>query len=389
MYTVAQLDEHLTGMGHTGTLNKVRNKYAMYERSASKFLLKLRPVETIRTGTLSSTVYDDIYNYALPSDFNSLIDLIPQDDRKSWDRAFRRPSGQFDREKAIRQKTVSIEGSEGTKIIRINWRSRQPKTLNTMNSLTSNGTWSAVATASGLIADEIVKRTGSASIRFDAAATGDGIQNTTMTAVDLTDEDEIGDIFFDLYIKNATDLTNFNSITPIFGNDVTTAYWTGTAQTARADGTALAVGWNEMKASWGTATETGTVAPATIDSLKFTVNIDAAITDLRIDNVRMAIGRAFDIKYYSKFLFKNSAGTYISQPTSQDDSVTIDNDSLPLYLFELLKDMAHQMEGTDSAFDINYAKSELMELYPHFRSEHPAQSMLMVGNYGRLPRLNR
>lgn len=386
-FTIAQLDEHLVGMGHMGSLNKIRNKYAMYERSASKFLLKAKPVEAIRLGTLASTVWDDIYNYALPSDFFALIDLIPQDDRALWDKAFRRPSGQFDREKAVNNHTISIEGSEGTKIIRINWRSRQPKTLHTMNSLTANGTWSAVGTASGLVADEIVKKTGNASIRFDVATTGDGIQNTTATAVDLTDEDEIAHLFFDVYIKNATDLANFNSITAIFGNNLTTAYWTGTAQTTKADGTALAVGWNEIKVAWETATETGTVAPATIDSLKFTVNVDAAITDLRIDNVRMAIGRAFDIKYYTKFLFKNSSGTYISQPTSQDDTVLVDNDSLPIFLFELLTDMAHQMEGSDSAFDINYAKEELQELYPAFRSEHPDQRVRTAGNYGNLPRI--
>ena len=360
----------------------------MFERSASKFLLRCKPVETMRTGVLASTIHDDLNDYALPSDYNSLIDLIPQDNRTNWDNAFRSPAGKFDLEKAIRNRTVSIEGSEGTKIIRINWKTRSAKILNTCDSLTANGTWAVVATASGLIIDEITKRKGGASVRFDVAATGDGVDNDDMSAVDLTDEDEVADLLVDIYLKSSTDVANLNSITAIWGNDLTSAYWTGVAQTAQADGTAFRVGWNTIKVAWSTATETGTVAPATIDSFKVTLNIDAAISDVRLDDIRFSIGRNFDIKYYSKYLFKNTSGTYLSRPAGVDDSenVTIDNDSLPIYLFELLKDMAHQMEGTDSGFDIQYAENELRTLYPAFRSEYPDQRKKMVSSYGGMPR---
>lgn len=384
MYTITQLDEHLIGMGHMGTLNKVRNKYAMYERAASKFLLKCKPLETIRTQALASAIWDDIFNYALPSDFNALIDLIPQDNRTNWDRSYRTLAGEFDRLKAIREKTLSIEGSDGTKTIRINWRSRQSKTLNAMDSLTANGTWSAVATASGLKATTIFKVTGSASIEFDLAASGDGIQNTTMTQVDLTDESTIADVFAWVYLSTVP-----TSISAIWGNDLTTKYWTSVAQTTQADGTAFKVGWNLVKFPWSTATQTGTVAPATIDSFKLTVASSVAIANIRVDSIVFAIGRNFDIKYYSKYLFKNSVGTYISQPTSSDDSVTIGNDSLPLYLFELLKDMAHQLEGTDSAFDIDYAKGELKELYPLFKDENPDQRTKATTSYGSMARFGR
>jgi hypothetical protein len=376
-------------MGRGSTLNKLRNIEALAERSASVFLAKCKPMETMRTAALTA-VHDDLNDYALPSDYNSLIDLIPQDSRTSWDMAYRRAAGVFDLQKAIKNRIVSIEGSEGSKIIRINWKSRQAKTAHTMDSLTSNGTWSAVATASGLLADEIVKRKGNASIRFDVAATGDGIQNTTMTAIDLTDEDEIGDVLFDLYIKNAADLANLTNIAAArWGIDLTANYWTGVAQTLQADGSALQVGWNEIKIPWSTATETGTVVPASVDSLRFTFTVAAAIGDLRIDNVRFSIGRNFDLKYYSKYLFKNAAGTFIARPVDDDTIVLVDNDSLPLYLFEVLKSMAHQLEGTDSAFDISYAKEELKDLYPAFRSEYPDQRKKMAQSYSGLPRFQR
>lgn len=390
MHTLLQVKDHLIGMGHGGTLNKVREQEAMFERSGAKFLLKHKPLTAIRTLPLTQTVLDDLYTYAAPSDFGSLIDLIPEDNRNAWDNAYRNYAGKFDLEKAIKNKTLSIEGSEGTKIFKINWKSRQSKVLNSMDSLTSNGTWAAQGTATNVALDEIIKILGAGSISFDAAVTGDGIKNTSMTAVDLTDESGIADVIVDFYIKNAADLANLTSMTVVWGNDITTKYWTGTAQTTQADGTAFRVGWNTIRIPWNTATQSGTVAPATIDSLKITVTVLAAITKIRVDNVRFAIGRNFDAKYYSKFLFKISAtGVWASRPTSDDDYVIIDNDALPSYLFECLKDMAHQMEGTDSAFDINYARQELQELFPHFAAENPNQSKKPVTNYGGLPRFRR
>lgn len=371
-------------MGHSSTLGKVRNKYEMYERAASIFLQKAKPLETMRTAALASTVHDDFYFYALPSDYNSLIDLYPQDNRTSWDMAYRRLAGQFDLEKAIKERTISIEGSEGSKIIKINWRSRQGKVLHTMNSVTANGTWSAVGSATGLKANTIFKVSGSASIEFDLVASGDGIQNTTMTAVDMTDEDEVADVFVWLYFPSVP-----TSVSAVWGNDLTTNYWTSTAQTTQADGTAFKVGWNILKFPWSTATETGTVAPATIDSFKLTIASSSAMNNVRVDNIVFSIGRNFDLKYYTKYFFKNSAGTYISIPTTNDDTVLVDNDSLPLFLFELLKAMAHQVEGTDSNFDLQYAQAELAELYPSFRSEYPDQRKKAVGRTTSGPRFQR
>lgn len=369
-------------MGHGATLNKVRNVEAMYERSASKFLLKCKPLETMRTAALSSVVHDDVFNYSPPSDFASLIDLIPQDSRSEWDMAFRDAAGLFDLQKAVKNRTVSIEGSEGSKIIRINWRSRQGKVLSGMNDTDDNGTWSAVTGASNVEQDTIFKKSGGASVRFDLTSTGGGIQNTTLDALDLTDEDEVADVFVWVYLPSTTGVT---SIQATWGNDLTTKYWTSTAQTTQADGSAFTAGWNLLKFSWSAATETGTVAPATIDSFKIILNATEQ-NNIRVDNIIFSIGRNFDVKYYSKYLFKSSSGTYQSQPSADSDLVLVDNDSLPIFLFELLKDMAHQMEGTDSAFDIEYARGELAELYPAFRSEFPDQRKKLRTEYGMRPR---
>lgn len=380
--SVSDFKDSISAMLHGGTLNKVRNIEGAMQRAANTLLSKIDPIDTMRTAALSNTIHDDVYNYSLPSDYKKIIDLYPQNRRDLLDSANRNLVERFDLRKKLVDKTVSIEGSEGSKIIRINWRSRRPKTLNEANSVTANGTWSVVATATGLVADDIDYVSGSGSLRFNVIATGDGIQNTTMTAVDLSDEDEVGDFYLWVKLKDSTDVSRLTSVTLIWGNDLTASYWTGVAQTTQADGSAFKVGWNQIKVPWSTATETGTVAPATIDSLKVTFTRSGQITNIRVDNITCSIGRNFDIKYYSKFLLQNSSGTWITKTTSDDDTIVLDSDSIQMYILETLVACAHQIEGSDSAFDIQWAKGELETLYKKYMREFPSMSKKALSYYG-------
>jgi hypothetical protein len=354
----------------------------------------------MRLATLSTTVHDDVFDYTLPSDFRSIIDLYPQAERSVLDKGQRIQVEAFDRRKSIDDKKYSIEGKGGSKILRIDWNVASPTALHTMNSITVNGTWAAVAGATNVATDTTYKYSGSGSVKFDVAASGDGIDNTTMGQVDLTSEDEVADVFFYVYIKDAADLANFTSVVAIWGNDLTANYWTGVTQTAQADGTAFRVGWNLIKVPWSTATETGTVAPGTVDAFRVTFNVGAAITQLRVDNIVFAIGHVFDIRYYSKFLFQDSSGTWKSQPDTSSDVVILDNDAYNIFLYECLGELAHQLEGEDSAFDLRRAGAMLYGdpqaldvsgrtgLYAKYRSEHPAQNVKATSHYGMKPRYN-
>lgn len=386
--TIDEVKANLSALLHGGNAEDLTELELMLERSANTLLSKIDPVDTIRTASLSTTVHDDVYNYALPSDFKKLIDLIPQDNRNSWDDAYRRYAGEFDLQKAIKNKVVSIEGSEGSKIIRINWKSRQGKVIHTMNSVTDNGTWSAVASATGISANTIFKKSGSASIEFNIVASGDGIQNTTMSSVDLTDEDEVGDFFVWVYLGTVP-----TSISARWGNDLTTNYWSSTAQTTQADGTAFKVGWNLIKFAWSTATETGTVAPATIDAFRITF-VSSAQNNVRVDNIVCSIGRNFDIKYYSKYILKNTAGTWINKTSSDTDVCVLDSDAIQIYHLENLISAAQQSQNNSK--DIELAKKELGNpnsplaneragLYLQYSAEYPSQSKKAVTSYGGLP----
>ena len=399
MTTLADVKSNLIGTGHGSTLNKVRNIEFLFERAANTMLSHIDPIETERIAALSSLVYDKIFNYPLPSDYKKLIDLYPQAGRGSSDHAIRNQPARFGLRSGVDNRKLSIESSEGTKFIRINWSSRSPKTFNGMNSLTADGTWTVVGSATGLKAQTLFKVSGNASIEFDLVASGDGIQVLNKSSVlNLTDEDEVADVFAWVYLPSAP-----TSLTAIWGNDLSTAFWTGVAQTAQADGTAFQVGWNLIKWPWSTATETGTVAPATIDSFRITVAASGALTNIRVDSILFAVGRNFDIKYYSGYPFRSSAGVFLRRPTTDEDSVVFEGTALQIFLMESLKAAAQQIEGEDAVADLDYAKKELngdpsspdriqrMGLYAKYRTEYPsnAKKPVMTWTSPRNPNLRR
>lgn len=351
--TRGDLEDHINGLLHGADTDDLDDFPLILQRASNTLLSRISPVDTMRTAALPQAVFDDIYNYTLPSDYKGIIDLYPQDNRQSYDKAVDSYAGPFDLRKALTQKTVSIEGSEGTKYARINWRSRQGKVLNSMNSVTGNGTWSAVGTATGVATDSIFKVAGSGSVRFTHVATGNGIQNTTMTPVDLTAENGVSSVFVWVYFSNVP-----TSVTAIWGNDLTTNFWTGLAQTTQFDGSAFKVGWNLLGWSWAAATQTGTVLPATIDSFKITL-AGSALGITRVDNIIFAIGRNFDMKYYSKYLMKNSSGTWIGKSTSASDTIVLDDDAIQILILETLIGCAQQTQEGDSGSDVTWAEGEL------------------------------
>lgn len=385
-YTIQQIESNLVGMTHSGSLNKVRNKYEMFERAANNLLAVVDPITTMRVQPINNTIHDNVYNYPLPSDFKKIIDLYPSGERTNMDIAVREYAENFDLKKEIQDNRISIEADGGTRFIRINWRGSSYKTMNTLDSLTINGTWSGYATAANVAQDILYKVSGTGSVKFSVVASGDGIQNTTMTAVDLSSWDEKAEFFVWCYIPDTTNLT---SMSLIFGNDLTTNYWTSAAQTAQADGTAFKAGWNLMRFPWSGATETGTVAPASIDALRLTFATTGAITDIRVDNITVSLGRIFDIKYFSNYLFKNGAGTYIARPSETSDVAQLGAQEINMYLYECLLAAAHQMEGKDSVFDMQFAQNELQKLYGRYVAEYPAQTKKAVTRWITPPTFRR
>lgn len=394
--TVSAIKDDLKGMLGGASIDDVVNLYSLMERATNQMLARLDPIETVRKQALSQVIHDDLQNYALPSDYKKIIDLAPQDDRQSRDRASRSYMEPFAAELNLKNKDIAIEAREGVKFLRANWKSTSAKTLHTMNSLTDDGTISVVGSASGLKANTLYKLSGNASVEFDLTASGDGIQVLNKTNnVDLENWDEMADFIVPVWFGS---VSAFTSATLLWGNDLTTKYWTPTAQTAQSDGVSVQTGWNFFLFPWVGATETGTVNPALIDSFKFTIAATGAITNIRVDNILVSLGRFFDLKYYSQYIFKSSVGTWLVRPTTDDDICILSGTSLLIYLHECRIAIAQQLTDDNGRTTLSESKKALngdpnapdvegrVGLYRRYRAEHPSESKKLIGRYWNLPR---
>jgi len=386
-YTINELEDHLVGMGHGGSLAKVRNKYALYERVANNMRSKVDVVTTIRTAPLTQTVHDDQTVYSVPSDFGKIIDFYPSGKRLNTDMARRTDGVSLSVLKALRDKVIAVESRDGAKVLLIDWQGKTPKVLATMNATTG---WSVVTGASGLELDTQFAISGNKSLKFQLDSSGGGLQNTSLNALNLSDWDEEADFFMWVYLGSVSTLT---SITARWGNDLTANYFQSTAQTTQADGTAFQTGWNLLKFSWAGATETGTVNVAAIDSFRFIMTTSGAIANVRVDNVVVSLGNPFEMKYYSAYMFKNTSGTWIRRPTVDVDSIMVDELGFNIFAYECLVAMSQQTEGEDSTFDAQFAYSALngnpssgdaalrTGLYARYRKENPGMTKQTVLKY--------
>lgn len=387
MYSINELEDHLVGMGHGSSLAKIRNKYALYERAGNNMRSKTDIVTTIRTAILPQVVHDDQFQYAVPSDYSKIIDLYPARERTSSDFAHRTSSVTASLLRQLRDKQIAVESRDGARILLIDWAGNTPKTISQLNATTG---WTAVGTASGIELDTQYAMSGGKSVKFNVAASGDGLQNTSLPIFDLSDTEEENDFLMWVYLGSVANITSF---TARWGNDVTANYYESTAQTTQADGTAFQAGWNLIKFSWASATLTGTVNTATMDSFRVILTTTGAISDVRFDNIVASVGSPFEIKYYSGYLFRNTAGVWLRQPTVDTDSIMLDELSFNIFAYECLIAMAQQMEGEDSGFDIQFAITALngnpssadpalrMGLYARYRTEYPSMSKRTVQTY--------
>ncbi len=386
-YTINELENHLVGMGHGSSLNKIRNKYALYERAGNNMRSKVDIVTLIRTAPLAQVVHDDQSQYAVANDYSKIIDLYPARERTTSDFARRTSGVTASLLRQIRDKQIAIEGKNGARILTIDWQGKTPKTIATMNATTG---WSVVAGASGLELDTQYAVSGGKSLKFNLDTTGGGLQNTSLPVFDLSETEEENDFLMWVYFG---DVTNITSLIARWGNDLTTNYYQSTAVTTQADGTAFQIGWNLVKFAWASATETGSVNTATMDSFRFILNTTGIITNVRVDNIVASVGSPFEMKFYSSYLFRNTAGTLLRQPSVDTDSILLEDIGFNIFAYECLLAMAQQMEGEDSAFDIQFALTALngnpssadpalrYGLYSRYRTEYPSQAKRTVQKY--------
>lgn len=389
-YDIVQLSNDLTSVLHGTTTQQITNLYGVFNRAARQVLLDCDPQETKRITAVTNAVFNSIWNYSCPSDLkgNRIIDLFPQVNRSYNDVAGQQYNQAFDVKKSTSLlNNFTILWNTGVKSLRINapTMTQAPIVLNSCDSLTGNGTWAATAPASNLSVDTVNYVGSSGSLKFDIAITGPTayIENSTMSAIDLTTLLNQGTLFLYTYLPTASAFTNINIR---FGSS-STAYYSINA-TVTQENTAFANGWNLIAFPWSSATTTGSPDVTAIDYIRVTWTYSgAAQTAVRLDQITGALGTIMNLKYYSKYMFRDSStGAFQETVTADSNLINLDTESYNLLTYKVAEFSAQQQQGRDALqYDGAYFSKLYQEALQRYQGLYKSEVQKPQNTYYSMP----
>lgn len=380
--SIAQIKSRVSRKLHGASINKVAGDfYDLCLEASMNLQNRISLPSQIRTTSIPNGVFGDIFDYALPSDIymDKIIGINFSNNDKSGENFRHRFIKEFDQNRE--NKTLAVSYNSGVKTLRLSYSIGSSLKLNSMESPTDDGTWAASVDAGGLVADTLNKVEGNGSLRFnlDGATTSGVLTNSTSTAVDLTDYEDVGSIFMSIYLPDADMLTSLNLK---WGDDASN-YWS-VSTTTQQDGTAFKQGWNIIRFDWDSATETGTPTVTSVNYYVLTITYDGdAHNNLRVDNLTIKNGEVMDMTYYSSNLFTSSSGTYLIKPTSDNDLVNGGEEVANMLVYEISYILSHEIFGEDSAFDFQFLSVEKENQYKKYGKQNPSQNIKKTGTYYR------
>lgn len=386
--TIAQVKTKITSRLHGTTLNKISDFYTICQDAAELMLSRIDPVETTRKTTLTNAVYDNVYDYSLPSDFKSPADLVLQANADNTNNSSLQRT--FAREFVNRKKNnqLAILWRDAVQFLRFSRNINTPVVVDKADSLTENGTWAVGGNASNLVLDTLNFISGNGSLKADVSSAG---------------------ALVNVIVRIGNDSSNY------FHRTVTTGHFEAFKQ-----------GWNLLRFDISGMTEVGSVDMSAIDYVRVTVtyntnqtayfektltqsldlseNYDSdgaiflytyfdSITNLallRLDNITANLGSVFDLTYYSNYLFRTSAGAWISKPTSDSDIVNLSEVSYKIFEAEISRLITQQVEGAMGIFDYTYWNTQLegadgtgenTGLYADYLAQYPSERLESTTTY--------
>ena len=324
---------------------------------------------TIRHTKAYQAVYDDVVRYTNPSDMKSeaLIDVQKYKNfSKSSGAKYRKVSPNVFR--TMQQSdTIAFDYSDGLSWMLGDFNTDfQTTIINSMDSLTTNGTWTAVDDGTNIVANTInyIAGTGSISCDMSAGGTTLSIVNSTITDLDLTSTTKL---FVWAYLPVYSTLT---SITLLYGSS-DSAYLTTTATTPF-DTNAFNTGWNLI--AFDTGTETGSPDITAIDYAKISLNFSSApatLTGFLFDSLMASTGNPIEKSYYSRFPWKTSTGTWIIDSTSNEDELNATELEYNVWLSKCAYEASVAIPLSDT--QISLRKTEYLDAKNNYGNKYPSR----------------
>jgi hypothetical protein len=338
----------LAAVLHGTNLNKIQNLNGLHNRTARQLLLDIDPQETIRKSLTTTPLYNQVWDYACPSDLkgNRIIDISPQYIRDPSQIIGQEYNQDFDINKN-KQSTLSeftIQFNNAVKTIRIQDSSLpQGITIDTCEATTG---WTANSTASNLTEDNVNFASGAGSLSFDVTTGTGSISKTLASGLDMSTQLNQASLFYYLYLPTGTALTS----TAIRWGSDSSNYYTRTLTTTN-EGNAFATGWNLIRADWLGATVVGSPDVTAVDYVDILVTVTSNQTGIKVDNIVSNMGLYRTVEYYSKFLFRDSTtGAFQETVTDNTNLINLDTESYNLYFNLLAFYAVQQVQGLSAMF---------------------------------------
>jgi hypothetical protein len=380
-YLISQLKNDLEPKFHDTSLNKLSgNIYDKIFEAARNVLNDMDPQETMRVSNIDNALYDQVYSYVCPTDLKDkkIIAIRPQVNSNASNNFTQTGIEEFDQRKD--NNSLAFEYDDGIKTIKLSKALTAGATINDCESTTANGTWAAGGQAASLETDNFNYVTGGGSLRFNVTSgdTTGYIENSTMTSLDLTDYKNVGALFVWVYLPGTA-----TNVILRWGSD-SSNYYSSTVTTS-SDSTAFKVGWNLLRFDWSGATTTGTPTDTAIDYIRVTITkaSGTTLTACRVDSIVARLGSIYEIVYYSKYLFRTTAGTWIEAPTDDTDIINLDTTSYNVLLYEVAYNIAQELQGEDSSFDISFFANKKKEAWDNYKNNNKSQQQKPRNTYYR------
>lgn len=335
---LARLKADITPKLKGTSLNEVTDFYGVAAAAANRMLARIDPEETIRIATLATPFYDNLQTYAAPSDYKMAIDIRPQAGRTYVNESDFRGTTTAQFARRMDWNSFAVGWSSGQRTLKAQ---RLPignvYVMDTFESATANGSWSAEGDASGLYTETLNFIQGNSALGMNLSGTNGvaDIVNTTAQAADLSAFKYNDASLVYVYIPSGTS-SRFTSFTLRRGSDASN-YKQQTAS-SRADGTAFVDGWNLLMFNWQTASTVGSPDDTknTYRYLGISYSAGTTITGFLVDSWTDALGQLFEIEYYSECLFRTAAGVWIYTPTADTDIVCVGPASYEILKAEMM-----------------------------------------------------
>lgn len=388
-YSVLNLKNDLGGVLHGTTNNQIGNLNGVINRAARQLLLDLDPQETKRQVEFVAPIFNTVFDYPIAADVkgNKLIDIYPQVQRlpsSIWSQAYNQAFDVAKQNVFSMANMFTINFNSSLKTIRINAPYLNPPVIiNQIEAVATNGTWAAAGTASSLAVNNTNFAQGAGSLQFNATTGAAYIENSTMSAVDLSDVALQTSFFVWVYIPTASLLT---SVALRIGSSSANYYASTVTQTQQ--GTAFVNGWNLCQFDWSTMSVTGSPSSSALNYARITLNVTGAVTAAKVNGLNSILGTVLSYSYYSKYLFRNSStGAYQETVLDDSDLINLDTESYNLLFDKVAEFAVQQQQGLDASFyDGPFFKNQYEAGVIRYKAMYKSELQKPQSTYYTMPR---